>query len=88
MDGLALLQQHDPSNPVLQWLQSDLSQAEGWQRHQPSPERLRRPMQLLEGWSDPYLRGGLDLWQQSLDCGGSPEPVSYTHLTLPKKRIV
>ena len=30
-------------------------------------------MQLLEGWCDPYLRGGLDLWQQSLECGGSPE---------------
>ena len=81
--GLALLQQHDPSNPVLQWLQGDPSQAEGWTRHQPSPERLRRPMQLLEGWSDPYLRGGLDLWQQSVDCGGSPELIigPWSHLS-------
>ena len=81
--GLALLQQHDPSNPVLQWLLSDPSQTEGWQRHQPSPERLRQPMQLLEGWCDPYLRGGLDLWQQSLDCGGSPELIigPWSHLS-------
>ena len=77
-----LLQQHDPSNPVLQWLLSDPSQTEGWQR-QPSPERLRQPMQLLEGWCDPYLRGGLDLWQQSLDCGGSPELIigPWSHLS-------
>ena len=26
--GLELLQQHDPNNPVLQWLQSNPSQAE------------------------------------------------------------
>ena len=81
--GLPLLEQHDPSNPVLQWLRRDPSQKEGWQRHQPTQERLSQPMQLLGGWSDPYLRGGLDLWQQSLDAGGSPELIigPWSHLS-------
>jgi putative CocE/NonD family hydrolase len=40
-------------------------------------------MQLLEGWCDPYLRGGLDLWQQALNCGGSPELIigPWSHLS-------
>jgi len=81
--GLELLERSDPSNPVLQWLRRDPSQAAGWQRHQPSRERLRQPMQLLQGWSDPYLRGGLDLWQQSLSAGGAPELIigPWSHLS-------
>ena len=69
--GLALLAEHDPTNPVLEWLQRDPLSSTGWSQYQPGPLRLQRPMLLLQGWSDPYLRGGLDLWRQAQQIGGN-----------------
>jgi putative CocE/NonD family hydrolase len=67
--GTALLRQHDPSNPVLRWLQQNPLSSSGWRSHEPEPSRLQRPMLLVQGWSDPYLRGGLDLWKRSQESG-------------------
>ena len=71
--GPELLSEHDPSNPVLAWLQRDACNSQGWSRHQPSQQRLKRPMLLVQGWSDPYLNGGLDLWQQARRAGSTPQ---------------
>ena len=70
--GLELLNRHDPANPVLAWLQRDPQAPDGWRRHDPPAERLARPQLLIQGWSDPYLRGGLDLWRRSREAGGTP----------------
>jgi putative CocE/NonD family hydrolase len=70
--GLPLLQRHDPDNPVLAWLQRDPGDSRGWQRHDPPARRLARPQLLIEGWSDPYLQGGLDLWRRCRQAGGAP----------------
>jgi hypothetical protein len=70
--GLALLQRQDPANPVLAWLLRDPREPARWQRHEPPARRLARPQLLIQGWSDPYLRGGLDLWRRSRRAGGTP----------------
>ena len=40
---------------------------------------------LLEPFSRRGIDLGLDRLHQALAAGGHPEPVSYTHLTLPTK---
>jgi putative CocE/NonD family hydrolase len=71
-DGLALLRRYDPSNPVLAWLEQDPQHGDGWNSHPPAPGRLERPLLLVEGWSDPHLRGGIDLWQRSRAAAANP----------------
>ena len=71
-EGLDLLRSHDRQNPVLAWLERDPGSEQGWPRHGLAPELLRRPLLLLQGWHDPYLCGGLDLWQRSRLAGGQP----------------
>lgn len=70
--GPGLLERHDPANPVLAWLQLDPLAPEGWRQHNPPRQRLARPQLLIQGWSDPYLRGGLDLWRRCRQAGGAP----------------
>ena len=67
--GWDLLQQVDPENHLLRW----------WSGNWESPVAaagldavLRRPMLLIGGWYDPYLRGTMALHDQSLRAGGRP----------------
>ncbi|MCY3536123.1 MAG: CocE/NonD family hydrolase [Cyanobacteria bacterium MAG IRC4_bin_6] len=77
-EGWGLLQQVDPGNHLLRWWSGD------WE----SPVAdaglaavLRRPMLLIGGWYDPYLRGVMALRDQSLKAGGCPRLVvgPWTH---------
>ena len=76
--GWDLLQQVDPENHLLRW----------WSGNWESPVAaagldavLRRPMLLIGGWYDPYLRGTMALHDQSLRAGGRPRLVvgPWTH---------
>ena len=77
-EGWGLLQQTDPENHLLRWWSGD------WE----SPVAaaglaavLRRPMLLIGGWYDPYLRGIMALHEHSLKAGGCPRLVvgPWTH---------
>ena len=77
-EGWGLLQQMDPENHLLRW----------WSGNWDSPVTdgvlatvLRRPMLLIGGWYDPYLRGVMALHDQSLKAGGCPRLVvgPWTH---------
>ncbi len=77
-EGWGLLQQADPENHLLRW----------WSGHWETPVAaagldavLRRPMLLIGGWYDPYLRGTMALYDQSLKAGGHPRLVvgPWTH---------
>ena len=76
-EGWGLLQQVDPDNHLLRW----------WSGNWESPVAdglaavLRRPMLLIGGWYDPYLRGTMALYDQSLKAGGCPRLVvgPWTH---------
>ena len=83
--GLALLERYDPNGMALTWLRQDPAQPEGWVRHEPAQELLRKPMLLLGGWHDPHLRGVLDLYQRSRAAGGSPllRIGAWSHLDWP-----
>ena len=79
-DGWSLLQDVDPNNHLLHW----------WSRNNATvtwPDRgleavLQKPMLIIGGWYDPYLRGSLDLQRRSLRAGGTPQLVvgPWTHL--------
>ncbi|MEB3321819.1 MAG: CocE/NonD family hydrolase [Synechococcaceae cyanobacterium] len=71
-EGLALLERHDPRGMALEWLRRDPAVAAGWRVHGVAPALLRRPLLLIGGWSDPHLRGVLDLWRRARAAGGSP----------------
>ena len=77
-EGWDLLQQVDPENHLLRW----------WSGIWESPVAeaglttvLQRPMLLIGGWYDPYLRGTMALYDQSLKAGGCPRLVvgPWTH---------
>ena len=77
-EGWGLLQQVDPENHLLRW----------WSGNWELPVAaagleavLRRPMLLIGGWYDPYLRGVMALYDQSLKAGGHPRLVvgPWTH---------
>ena len=77
-EGWGLLQQVDPENHLLRW----------WSGNWDSPvvgaslaAVLRRPMLLIGGWYDPYLRGTMALYDQSRKSGGCPQLVvgPWTH---------
>jgi putative CocE/NonD family hydrolase len=70
--GPELLERHDPGGMAMEWLRRDPAVAVGWRIHPVAPGLLRRPMLLIGGWSDPHLRGVLDLWCRARAAGGSP----------------
>ncbi|MFS6818530.1 CocE/NonD family hydrolase [Synechococcus lacustris Tous-12m] len=72
VNGLELLRQVNPGNPVLAWFNRNPLAAESWQEQAPDPAVLRLPLLLPQGWHDPYLRGGLDIWKLSKQAGGNP----------------
>ena len=72
VNGLELLRQVNPGNPVLAWFNRNPLAAESWQEQAPDPAVLRFPLLLPQGWHDPYLRGGLDIWKLSKQAGGNP----------------
>jgi len=78
-EGWSLLQQVDPQNHLLRWWVAD------WES--PAVDCslkavLQRPMLLIGGWYDPYLRGTMALYDQSLMAGGAPQLVvgPWTHV--------
>jgi putative CocE/NonD family hydrolase len=71
-EGLDLLQITDSTNPVRAWFDLDPQAREHWPQQSPQQEVLQRPLLLTQGWHDPYLRGGLALWQQAKKAGGKP----------------
>jgi putative CocE/NonD family hydrolase len=81
-EGLELLAQHDAEGMGLGWLRRDPARPQGWRRHRPAPELLRRPMLLVGGWHDPQLQGVLDLWRRARAAGGRPRLVigAWSHL--------
>ncbi len=72
VEGLTLLERHDPDGMGLAWLRANPRDPAGWRVHGPSPALLRRPLLLIGGWHDPHLRGVLDLWRRARAAGGEP----------------
>lgn len=72
-EGPVLLKRHDPDGMTLRWLHQSSQNDQGWVVHKPLDSWLRQPMLLLGGWWDPHLNGLLDLYQRSIQVGGSPE---------------
>ena len=77
-EGWELLQQVDPGNHLLRWWSGD------WESPMADTGLaavLRRPMLLIGGWYDPYLRGVMALYDRSLKAGGRPRLVvgPWTH---------
>ncbi|MFZ9229635.1 MAG: CocE/NonD family hydrolase [Prochlorococcaceae cyanobacterium] len=81
-DGLALLQQHDPANMVLAWLQRQPGSSPDWPAHAVDPLLWHKPMLLIGGWHDPQLEGVLDLYGRARSAGAHPElrVGAWTHL--------
>jgi len=81
-DGLALLQQHDPANMVLAWLQRQAGSGSDRPPHAVDPQLWHKPMLLIGGWHDPQLEGVLDLYGRARSAGAQPvlHIGAWTHL--------
>lgn len=71
-DGLEILRRTNPSNPVLAWLELNPQAPEQWPSRKLTTAVLERPLLLCQGWHDPYLEGGLSLWNKSKQAGANP----------------
>lgn len=72
-EGTSLLKRYDPTGMAMQWLKQSTDAAATWLSHVPPKEWLKQPMLLIGGWWDPHLKGILEIYNQSISAGGSPE---------------
>ena len=80
-DGLEILKKYDPENFIIKWLDIINGNKE-FEKIEPTPSLLKKPMLILGGLWDPHLKGALDLYKKSKLCGGNPELIigNATHL--------
>tara|TARA_B100000945_G_scaffold14284_1_gene10789 strand:- start:365 stop:1942 length:1578 start_codon:yes stop_codon:yes gene_type:complete len=73
LNGHKLLKKNDPEGMANKWLNLSHSKTIHCNSYKPLDSWLKKPLLLIGGWWDPYLRGILDIFEKAKNAGGDPK---------------